>query len=119
MEHRYHQRFPVRLKVVIYLRDAPSARGTVCNASRSGLFLETTCPRVHAHQQLELEFCLRDGRARRRCRVEAYVLRRAGNGVGLEIDESDETSKQSLDCVLDSVVDSAVPQSARSSAGRP
>ena len=108
MEHRYHQRFPVRLEVLIHLRDGPSGRGVVRNASRSGVFVETRCPRLHEHQQLALEFGLRDGSVRKWCRVGAYVLRCAGNGVALEIDDSDPKSTEYLDRLLDSAVDASV-----------
>jgi len=107
MEHRCHQRFPVRLEVLIHLRDGASCRGVVRNASRSGVFVETRFPRLHAHQQLALEFRLRDGPVRKGCRVDAYVLRCAGNGVALEIDDSDPKSKEYLNRLLDNVADAS------------
>ena len=101
MEHRHHSRIPVGLEMLIYRRGMPVATGRIRDASRSGVFVETDYAEVREHQSLEFEFRLATGAsACERLRVAAHVLRCAGDGLALEVDEVDRGAVQAMGTLL-------------------
>ena len=101
MEHRHHSRIPVGLEMLIYRRGMPVATGRIRDASRGGVFVETSYAELREHQRLEFEFSVSEcACASPRHRVAAHVRRCAGEGIALEIDESDRGAAHAMVTLL-------------------
>ena len=89
MEHRHHQRVPVDIRTFIYRRGLPIATGRMRNASPRGFFIETDYGELQAHQRVlcEMHGGGEPGVGMRR--VSVRVVRRASEGVAVELDEGD------------------------------
>lgn len=101
MEHRHHSRVPLGLEMLIYRRGMPVATGRIRDASRGGVFVETSYPELREHQSLELEFRVPGGASPcPRQRVAGHVLRCAGDGFALEVDEGDRAAVCAIGTLL-------------------
>jgi hypothetical protein len=101
MEHRHHPRIPVGLEMLIYRRGMPVATGRIRDASRGGVFVETSYAELREYQRLEFEFSFTGcACANPRHRVAAHVRRCAGEGIALEIDESDHGAAHAMGTLL-------------------
>jgi len=94
MEHRYSQRTPARLKLLIYKKSLPVALARLQNISRTGLFALTDCCDFAPTQILDIEFLLNTAPAHPRFR--GMVVHRHGHGIGLEIDDADQRGYANL-----------------------
>ena len=101
MERRHHLRVPTDIETLIYRSGLPVATGLIRNVSRCGVLLETECLELHRHQPLQFEFRLSGDGTVTRYRVAAYVLRRTGECVGLEIDDADGGSTHAIGSLVD------------------
>jgi hypothetical protein len=99
--------------MLIYRRGMPVATGRIRDASRSGVFVETSYAELREHQSLEFEFRMPDC-ARERLRVAAHVRRCVNDGLALELDEADRDSLHAIGTLLDA---RAAPQPAYPGAG--
>jgi hypothetical protein len=101
MEHRHHSRVPVGVEMLIYRRGMPVATGRIRDASRGGVFVETSYPELRVHQTLELEFRV-PGAATpcERQRLAGHVLRCAGEGFALEVDEANRAALRAIGTLL-------------------
>lgn len=82
MEHRWGQRMPVNVTARVGERPASRHVARVVDVSISGAFLRIGLPVDDLHPvHIEIPTC---GRKRSRALIEAYVVRRGEDGVGVE-----------------------------------
>ena len=97
MEHRHHVRIPVGLKTLIYRRGVPVATGCIRDASQRGLFIETECRELLAHQRAQCELRIgAEQQAGGLRRVSVSVVRCSPEGAGVELDEGDGPVAQAM-----------------------
>jgi len=87
MEHRYNQRLPTNIKLLIFRRGIPIATGFVRNICRGGMLIETDLLNISVHERLEVELLSRLIPPGQRMRFSARVAHKAAQGYGLELDD--------------------------------
>ncbi len=92
MEHRLSKRVAGRLSILVYKRGMPVATGQVRNASRRGVFVSTDYDDVNLNQTLELELCYPEKTGKPLRRLNALVVRKSRNGLGLDFDGGDNNA---------------------------
>jgi hypothetical protein len=88
------------MKLLLYKKGLPVAIGCIRNISRRGLFVETDCVDIHAHQLLEVELLPRTSEPVDRCRFHTRVVRRSAQGIGLEVDEHNAAGGRVLGALM-------------------
>lgn len=83
MEHRWHNRGPAKLDVVLYHHGVPVARGTAQNLSPNGMLIEPATDGLDVNSSVELEFSLKERGYIRRYRVGAQVIHQSPVGTGV------------------------------------
>ncbi|MGM0952326.1 MAG: PilZ domain-containing protein [Pseudomonadota bacterium] len=85
MEHRLSQRIEGQLPILVYKKGMPVGTGKIRDASRRGVFITTDYSDVRLNQTIQLAFRLpevADGQQT----LNAHVVRRAEDGLGLDFD---------------------------------
>lgn len=91
MEHRLSQRIEGQLPILVYKKGMPVGTGKIRDASRRGLFIITDYGDVQLNQIIQLAFRLpevADGQQT----LNAHVVRRAEDGLGLDFDGLDNNA---------------------------
>ncbi|HSB94864.1 MAG TPA: PilZ domain-containing protein, partial [Spongiibacteraceae bacterium] len=88
MEHRYGQRMPAYVKVIIHQQGLPVAVGRLRNIGRHGFLVESEYMDVAVNQPLELELLLSDTAADEHILCRVMVMHKAARGFGVAIDET-------------------------------
>lgn len=83
MEHRWHNRGPAKVDVVLYHHGVPVARGTAQNLSPHGMLIEPATDGLDLNTSVELEFSLKERGYIRRYRVGAQVIHQSPGGTGV------------------------------------
>lgn len=100
MEHRKNKRFPGRLTLSIYRKGRLVATGMLRNISSHGLFISTKCPNIDLNQQVEIEFRLHDPRTRGCQRLNAILVHKSKEGLGVEFEGGGENPTPELRSLL-------------------
>ncbi len=107
MEHRYSVRVTTTINAVIVRQGVPVAMGRIRDCSKTGFFIETDYDDVSLLQHLDIELQDREpGKTPKikRHRYRTQVVRRAADGLGLEIEAS---RSKSANLLLRSILESA------------
>ncbi len=89
MEHRLSKRITTDLDLLVYKRGMPVATGKIRDASRKGLFILTDYTDVQLNQELEIELRFPDCPEQLLRRIRAQVVRKTGQGLGVDFEEVD------------------------------
>jgi hypothetical protein len=91
MEHRYVERTPLRVNVVIYRQGLPVQCGWTRDLSMEGVFVVTSGLSCRRYEPLDLEF-LPSGPNTERFRLRGTVVRSEPGGLAFEFDVVSETA---------------------------
>lgn len=87
MEHRYSERHPANIKILIYKLDIPVAIGRIKNGTRYGLHIESDLAGVALLQQLGIEMLVYGvGNKLQRYKFDSIVIHKTDHGFGVELD---------------------------------
>ena len=88
MEHRCCPRIPVTIDVMLCKHNHPVAPARIRNIALTGMFLELRHAIFPKNSTLEVEFARGVEDKARYSRVRGMVVRRADEGIGVELEES-------------------------------
>ena len=101
MEHRCSERVDTDVRVLIYKSGTPQAIGRIKNGSKYGFFVETDFDDINIFQALDVEILLPQVSSQAsRHKYAARVIRKSGNGLGLELELVSRDSGVVLDKLL-------------------
>lgn len=92
MEHRWSDRIPSSLEVLLFRNNIPVATCKTRNISIYGMFAITGPLKYERNSLLEVEFVFSTQGRKKRYRIPAYVVHQTNEGLGLMFgDETPET----------------------------
>lgn len=93
MERRHCVRLPVSVPVIIFNQGLPVASGITRDVSAQGMFVWTDAGELAQHSDVEIQCAPLSqpmtGVAPRYPRIQAELIRRQDDGLGLSLDETD------------------------------
>lgn len=98
MEHRLSQRIEGQLPILVYRKGMPVGTGNIRDASRRGVFITTDYNDVRLNQTIELAFRLPESEALQT--LNAHVVRRSADGLGLDFDGSENNTRAIFSLIL-------------------
>ena len=101
MEHRCSPRIPVTIDVMLCKHNHPVAPARIRNIALTGMFLELKHAIFPKNSTLEVEFVRGVEDTARYSRVRGMVVRRADEGIGVELEESVPEVSQVLRSLLE------------------
>jgi hypothetical protein len=92
MEHRWSDRIPSSIEVLLFHNNIPVVTCKAGNISHYGMFVKTGPVRYERNSQLEVEFIFNTKGRKKRFRIPAYVIHQSREGLGLMFsDDSQDT----------------------------
>lgn len=92
MEHRWSDRIPSSIEVLLFHNNIPVVTCKAGNISHYGMFVKTGPVRYERNSQLEVEFVFNAKGRKKRYRIPAYVIHNSKDGLGLMYgDDSQDT----------------------------
>jgi len=88
MEHRYGQRMPACVKVLIHQHGLPVAIGRLRNIGQHGFLVESEYRDVAVNQPLELDLLLSNTAADDHIHCRVMVMHKTASGFGVAVDET-------------------------------
>lgn len=107
MEHRYTERKPVTVNVLVSCPRVGLVRGTTIDVSVGGMFVATDCVAMPLNAPVTVSFQPNDDRPLVCFQAKGMVVHQKEHGFGLMFDELDPTCRRALrdlltnDCELD------------------
>jgi hypothetical protein len=96
MEHRYTERKPMNLSVVVACPRVGLFRGTIRNLSLGGMYVESGCVVMPLHAPVVVSFQADPDKPVQAIEAQGMVVHQRGNAFGLMFDELDPGISQSL-----------------------